>query len=71
MVWEIVQAFKDRYGPTGTVTAPRKEERRAPARLYECPDCKAVYIADELESCGTCDTSVDDIPNEQDLGYHV
>lgn len=37
-------------------------------RLYECPDCGTVYIATELESCSDCDTRVDRIPSERDLG---
>lgn len=39
------------------------------ARLYECPDCGAVYLSTELESCAACDTGVESVPTERDLRY--
>lgn len=68
MVWGIVQAVKDRYSTTPGGVPSRPKQTKTAAQLYECPDCGSVYIADELDSCAACETSVNGIPNEQDLG---
>lgn len=39
-----------------------------PARLYECPDCGTIYIRTDPQPCSECNTSVDPIANERDLG---
>jgi hypothetical protein len=39
------------------------------ARLYECPDCDAVYLSTGLDSCAACHTSVESVPTERDLRY--
>lgn len=42
---------------------------RPPTRLYECPDCESVYLPEDLATCGSCNTSVEPVPSERDLGY--
>lgn len=34
------------------------------AQLYECPDCKTVYIDDEMQSCPECAIRVVQVPKE-------
>lgn len=42
---------------------------RPPTRLYECPDCESVYLSADLAMCESCDTPVEPVPSEEDLGY--
>lgn len=44
-------------------------DERQPIRLYECPDCESVYLSEDLSTCRSCDTRVDSVPSEHDLGY--
>lgn len=37
-------------------------------RLYHCASCGTTYVSDEMESCSRCDTVVETVPTEQDLG---
>ena len=39
-----------------------------PGRLYECPDCGTVYISTDPQPCSDCDSDVENVPNERDLG---
>ena len=32
--------------------------------LYRCPTCDTTYIAIEMESCQSCDASVDEVPSK-------
>ncbi len=36
--------------------------------LYECPVCETVYISEGMQSCPECEESVENVPNEQELG---
>lgn len=42
---------------------------REPTQLYECPDCESVYLSADLSVCASCDTGVEPVPSERDLGY--
>lgn len=48
----------------------QREERGVaePVGLYECPDCGTVYIRDDPQPCSHCDSTVENVPNERDLG---
>ncbi|WP_415380894.1 hypothetical protein [Halosimplex sp. TS25] len=37
-------------------------------RLYRCESCGTVYVSEEMESCSDCDTLVERVPTEEDLG---
>ena len=49
----------------------QRDERdgRPPTRLYQCPDCESVYLSADLSTCESCETGVDPVPTERDLGY--
>ena len=53
--------------PGGPATGGAADEPSA--RLYECPDCGAVYLSTELESCAACGIGVESVPTERDLRY--
>lgn len=38
-------------------------------RIYECPDCESVYLAEDQTSCRSCETDVEAVPTEHDLGF--
>lgn len=42
---------------------------RLQTRLYECPDCESVYLAEDLSTCGSCHVAVEPVPSERDLGF--
>jgi rubrerythrin len=45
------------------------EKSPAPrSSLYECPLCGTVYISEEMQACPDCDGTVDQVPNERELG---
>ena len=44
-------------------------EGRPQTRLYECPDCDSVYLSADLANCESCDTDVEQVPSEHDLGF--
>lgn len=64
LVTRLLGANTGSPGRPGTGTADGSS-----ARLYECPDCGAVYLSTELESCPACDTGVESVPTERDLRY--
>lgn len=56
---------------TDTIEADTVADRpdREPTRLYECPDCGSVYLSADLSNCESCDSAVDRVPSEHDLGF--
>lgn len=52
-------------------TRGRNGERPEPGRLYECPDCGTVYISTDPQPCSDCDSDVENVPNERDLGLNT
>jgi len=37
-------------------------------KLYHCEPCGTTYVSDDLDACSQCDTPVERVPTEQDLG---
>jgi rRNA maturation endonuclease Nob1 len=46
-----------------------REIPHEPAHLYRCQPCRETYISDEMDRCPSCNTAVEDIPTERDLGF--
>jgi len=36
--------------------------------LFHCGSCGTTYVSREMESCSKCETPVESVPTEQDLG---
>lgn len=58
----------DGNAPDGT-DAEQERNERVPTRLYECPDCEAVYLSPDLAVCSSCETGVEPVASEHDLGF--
>lgn len=37
--------------------------------LYTCTACETTYIASEMETCSRCQTHLEEIPSESELGF--
>ena len=48
--------------PSGTAAPERS------TTLYECSACETVYISEAMEACPECERSLDQVPNERELG---
>ena len=59
---------EDGNSPDGTDVEQERNER-VPTRLYECPECEAVYLSADLAVCPSCETEVEPVPSEHDLGF--
>lgn len=56
-------------GETSTSDEPAEPEvERRSSRLFECEDCETTFIGVDKRSCSQCGGSVQEIPNERDLG---
>lgn len=65
--------LRSRFGAGSDVEEIRREngEHPEPGRLYECPDCGTVYISTDPQPCSDCDSDVEQVPNERDLGLNT
>lgn len=48
---------------------PAAGDGRPPTGLYECPECGSVYLSEAKATCRSCDTDVEAVPTERDLGF--
>lgn len=53
-------ATEDADGPTA------REERTT--ELFHCDSCGVTYVSKEMDTCSQCETDVESVPTEQDLG---
>lgn len=54
---------------TGEEGEPSSNEQPTQtSSLYRCSVCDTVYISDEMQTCPECEDSVDQVPNERQLG---
>ncbi|MFC4447916.1 hypothetical protein [Halorussus aquaticus] len=60
-VGERVRRTGGRAGTTSDSGATRRDESRS--SLFRCPDCEAVYIATDKDTCSTCETTVQRVPS--------
>lgn len=47
---------------------PSSSEDERTTNLYACDSCGTTYVSTEMESCSQCQTPVERVPTEQDLG---
>lgn len=47
---------------------PSGPEDERTTNLYACDSCGTTYVSTEMESCSQCQTPVERVPTEQDLG---
>lgn len=50
----------------GSGRSDSREERTT--NLYACDECGTTYVSTEMESCAQCQSPVESVPTEQDLG---
>ena len=70
-MWKnVLQWLRARFDTESGGDRPgqRNGEGSDPVGLYECPDCGTVYITNDPEPCSGCDSDVENVPNERDLG---
>ena len=36
--------------------------------LYSCPGCETTYISTEMDACPSCQSQVEEVPSESELG---
>lgn len=48
---------------------PEVVDERPRTGLYECPDCGSVYLSEAKATCRSCETDVEAVPTERDLGF--
>ena len=36
--------------------------------LYSCADCEITYISTEMDTCPSCQSAVEEVPSEAELG---
>ena len=69
MLGFVTRLVGDRDGAPDESDAADGRKGREPTRLYECPDCESVYLSADQTNCGSCDTGVEPVPSEHDLGF--
>lgn len=69
MMGFVTRLIGERREPPEESSATAGRDHRPSARLYECPDCESVYLSRDLETCRSCDTGVESVPTEHDLGF--
>lgn len=52
----------------GYGSSSKRQRSQTTADLYECPACGTVYIADDMETCSSCESEVTQVPDERQLG---
>ena len=54
---------RDGAGKGPAATQRRGDGTTREASLFQCPDCEAVYVATDKDTCSTCGAAVDQVPS--------
>lgn len=71
MGWKTIESLLTVFGIRSSqlTTVNSEHDGDLSTVLYWCPDCELTYISEEMNTCASCDASVETVPTERDLGY--
>jgi len=63
----VVTRVRDFFGTAPEPKQPQEPETRSTG-LYRCEPCDSTYVSEELEYCSQCESPVEQVPTEHDIG---
>lgn len=68
LAWRFPDVLRGRLSLKPTDSDPEEGTTQTVSSLYECSECEEVYVANDMQTCPECRSTVIDVPNEPDLG---